>query len=374
MKAAIIIPTQSNIKSSLQNLLKVYESLQERQGIDVTIFTDKKNDFAYKSIKVEKISGLDYRTPIEKGLFVLGLPRFYYTDLIEKLKGYDVIESSNPEFYLFAYQSYLAAKKYGSRLIYRTSQTVEGFFMFKATKPLSLHFAKRACNYAAHLLFTNPQAEQRYIKLGLLDKTKNPKKSVIIGHATDTKCFRPRKVAMPKKRVIVSVGGLYKIKGHHVIMQAAKKLMDQNYDIELWIVGDGYYKKSLELLADELGVHSRVKFLGAKGHEELASIYNKASVFALANYQEITPAVNEALACKIPVVVMECGGCNFIIKNGHSGIITKRFDVDDLARGMKKMLDHKNFAENLAKNGRKHILDNFSIEKVAEKFYRCFKD
>src|SRR3989338_4240951 len=110
LRVALVIPTQPSLQSSLQNLLKVYEYLIDKYKIEVTIFTDKKNNFSYPKFKIEKVRGIDYKTPLEKIFLVLGLQRFYYTDLIEKLKGFDVIEASNPEFYWFAYQSYLAAK------------------------------------------------------------------------------------------------------------------------------------------------------------------------------------------------------------------------------------------------------------------------
>src|SRR3989338_4918132 len=211
LRVAVVIPTHFDIHSSLNNLLKVYRHLIKNKNVEATIFTDKKNNAEYKDFKIEKINGVDYKTVWEKILLVLGIPRFYYTDLVEKLKGYDIIESSNPEFYGFAYQSYKAAKKYNARLIYRTSQTVDGFFLFKLAKYFVVPFARRAYDYATASLFTNPQAEERAVKLGLINK--NSGKSIIIGHATDTKTFRPLKVKKDKnKTILLSVGGLYKIK------------------------------------------------------------------------------------------------------------------------------------------------------------------
>ena len=51
LRVAVVIPTQPNIKSSLHNLLKVYEYLMKRHKIEATIFIDKKNEFSYKSLK-----------------------------------------------------------------------------------------------------------------------------------------------------------------------------------------------------------------------------------------------------------------------------------------------------------------------------------
>ena len=200
---------------------------------------------------------------------MFGIPRFYYTDLVEKLKGYDVIESGNPEFCMFAYQSYKAARRYNAKLIYRTSQTVEGFYLFKLTKYIIVPIMRNAYAYANALLFTNPKAEERCIRLGLIEK--NSKKAIMIGHATDTKTFKPLNVKKDKRKtILLSVGGLYKIKGHHLIIKALKKLIDKGHKAELWIIGDGYYQNNLKDLANQLNLQDKVKFLGKKDHKELA--------------------------------------------------------------------------------------------------------
>ena len=172
---------------------------------------------------------------------------------------------------------------------------------------------------------------------------------------------------------MLSVGGLYKLKGHQLIIQALKKLVESGRDSVLWIVGSGYYKQKLENTAKEFGVFNRVVFLGALGHTELAKAYNSCDVFVLANFQEITPAVNEALACAKPVVIMECGGYEFVLPNENYGLVSKKFDVEDMTRKIIKVLDDKKLAKKIAANGRKRVLENFSIEKVAQKFYRVFK-
>lgn len=375
IKLAIVMPTHFDVHSSLKNFLKTYQYLIKKKHIEVTLFTDKKNNVDYREfngVGIERIAGIDYKTGIDKILFLLGIPRFYYTDLIEKLKGYDVITSNNPEFYAFGYQAYKAAKKYNARFVLRTSQTVEGFFLFKLTKCIVSPIAKKAYDYSKFLVFSNPQAEERCLKLGLI---KNKAKSIITGHATDTKCFRPIKVKNAGKKILLSVGGLYKIKGHHLIIKAIKKIIEESYkDVELWIVGTGYFETYLKKLAKKLNIENNVKFLGKKGHDELAKIYNMCDVFVLANYQEITPAVNEALACEKPVVAMECGGYKFVIPNKRYGLIAKKFDVEDMAKKIVQLIKNKKLASKIGKNGRELVLEKFSIEKVADKLYRAYTE
>jgi len=371
-KIAIVMPTHFDIDSSLNNFIKTYQYLIKNKGIEVTLLTDKKNNVKVKNFKIEKINSIDYKTILEKILFFLGIPRFYYTDLSEKLKGYDVINANNPEFYAYAYQAYKAAKKHKTRFILRTSQTVDGFFLFKLTKYIINPIVKKAYDFAKFTIFTNPKAEERCLRLGLIN---NNKKSIVTGHATDTNCFKPKKTRKQNKTILLSVGGLYKIKGHHLIIQALKKIIDKGHEnIELWIVGKGYYENYLKELAKTLGIEKNVKFLGSKRHEDLAGIYNMSDIFVLANYQEITPAVNEALACEKPVVVMDCGGHDFVIPNKDYGLISKKFDVNDMANKIIFLIKNKKEAKRIAINGRKYILKNFSIEKVAEKLYKAFTD
>ena len=54
LKVALVIPTHFDIHSSLNNLLKVYRYLIKNKNIEVTIFTDKKNNVKYKNFKIKK--------------------------------------------------------------------------------------------------------------------------------------------------------------------------------------------------------------------------------------------------------------------------------------------------------------------------------
>lgn len=369
LKVALVMPTHFNIHSSLRNFIKSYEYLIDNKNVEVTLFTDSKNNISLEKFKVEKIKGFDYGNVLEKVLFVLGVPRYFYPGLSKKLKGFDVIAANNPEFYAYAFQSYKAAKKYGARLVLRTSQTVDGFFFYKFLKFFVNPLVKPAYSYAKYNIFSNPQAEERCLRLGLID---DKDKSVITGHATDTDIFQPKKVEKKKRRTLLSVGGLLELKGHHLIIESLKELVKKGEDVELKIVGEGHYRKDLETLAKKLGIGDRVKLLGNKDHDELVGLYNEADVFVLANFQEITPAVNEALACETPVVVMECGGREFVIPDESYGLVSRKFDVEDLTRKIALVLDDNKLASDIAKKGRKRILENFTIEKVANKFYKAF--
>ena len=372
LKIATVIPPHVNLSSSYLNLAKVYSHIVKNYDAEITVFIDKKINFSFDNLKTEKVNPIDNNFGLYKIPFFLGLQRLFYSDLVKKLKGYDVIESSSPEFYGYAVQSYIAAKKYNAKLCYRQSTTYYKFFLFPYVKLIPLYFARKAARFASKLMFSNPRAMQCYIDFGFADK--GSKKIVILGHATDTNIFKPLSAEKEKnKTILLSVGALIKVKGHQNIIRALKILLDRgNKNLELWIVGEGRGKEWLQNIAREEKVERFVKFLGRKNHNELALIYSSSDIFVLANLQEITPAVNEALACKKPVVVMDCGGVDFVIPDKNHGIITRKDGIKDLADGIESLIKDKKLASRIAENGYKRIVENFSIEKVAEKIWGAY--
>ena len=70
------------------------------------------------------------------------------------------------------------------------------------------------------------------------------------------------------------------------------------------------------------------------------------------------------------VVVMECGGRKFVIPDNNYGLISKKFDVDDMASKIRILIENKDLAYKIANNGRKYIIKKFRIKNVAEKIYK----
>ena len=69
---------------------------------------------------------------------------------------------------------------------------------------------------------------------------------------------------------------------------------------------------------------------------------------------------------------MECGGVDYVIPGTSYGMVSKKFDVDDMAQKIIYLINNKKISYEIGRNGRQRILQNFSIEKVGEKFYKCF--
>jgi glycosyltransferase involved in cell wall biosynthesis len=221
-------------------------------------------------------------------------------------------------------------------------------------------------------MFVNPDSRDCYVKFKLI--TKNDPRIRIIGHAVDSSIFKPMKVKKPTKKILLSVGALLEVKGHEEIILAFAEIRKKHTDSELWIVGNGNNLDNLKNLANKSGIGSSVKFLGKKNHKELVALYNQCDVFLLANKQEVTPAVSEAMLCGKPVVAFSCGGIRFVIPDDRYGIVLERGNFKGYCSAVDKIISSRQIADKIGRNARKHILDNFTIEKVAAKMRNSFEE
>lgn len=71
----------------------------------------------------------------------------------------------------------------------------------------------------------------------------------------------------------------------------------EGLDVELHLIGDGVNRQALELLAADLGLVDRVRFLGSVPHACIQGYYARADLFALAtHYEGLGMPVLEAMA------------------------------------------------------------------------------
>ena len=133
---------------------------------------------------------------------------------------------------------------------------------------------------------------------------------------------------------VISAGRLIQSKRYDLLISTVACLVAQKHRIQLWIVGDGDQRKSLEDQARELGVLDSVVFWGTKKPFELCELFNRSHVFALPSEVETFGVVYiEANACGLPIVATDCGGPSDIVNEGN-GLIIPQNDNEALAKAI----------------------------------------
>lgn len=164
---------------------------------------------------------------------------------------------------------------------------------------------------------------------------------------------------------ILSVGRLDYDKGFDLLIEAFASIRNQNVD--LLISGSGTNKEILEKRAADLGLKSRVKFIGFQ--KNLQDYYSKATVFVLASRVEGYPnALVEAMSMGAAVISTDCDfGPAEIIQHGVNGWLVPVNATEALKNAIDKLLEDEQLRITLSSNARR-INETNSIDNIAEEW------
>lgn len=137
---------------------------------------------------------------------------------------------------------------------------------------------------------------------------------------------------------LVSVGRLVHQKAYDRLLRIVNLLIQQNYPIELWIIGEGEERSKLESYIRENGLGKVVTLWGFQTNPYAYLKY--CDLFVCSSVSEgYSTAVTEALILGLPVITTDCSGMNELLLNGKCGVITENSE-DALYLGLKNILEH----------------------------------
>ena len=143
----------------------------------------------------------------------------------------------------------------------------------------------------------------------------------------------------PNKFLFVSVGRLSKEKGYDRLIEAAANLNKDDYNYEIWILGEGPERNKLKELSRKHNIKN-IRFLGYKinpyKYMKISDVFISTS-----RVEGYSCVVAEALILKIPVISTNCAGTKEILENGKFGKIVEN-NTQGIYIGMKEILDSKN--------------------------------
>lgn len=125
-------------------------------------------------------------------------------------------------------------------------------------------------------------------------------------------------------------------KNHRTLLQAFAAGAVRH--AHLLLAGDGVLQGEVERQALELGISSRVRFLGRR--DDIPALFSASDAFVLASLWEGNPlSVMEAMAAGLPVAVTAVGGVPELIVHEHSGITVPAGDVAALSTAMCRLAE-----------------------------------
>lgn len=144
------------------------------------------------------------------------------------------------------------------------------------------------------------------------------------------------------KLLLGFIGSFYAYEGLNILLRALPKMLSQNPDIRILLVGGGLQENELKALAGQLGIKDKVVFTGRVPHDQVQRYYNLIDVLVYPRLRMrltnlVTPLKPlEAMAQGKLLMASDVGGHLELIQDGKTGIIFKSDNPDELAT---KVLD-----------------------------------
>ena len=184
-------------------------------------------------------------------------------------------------------------------------------------------------------------------------------------------CDRRRHFAAPNEPILMHLSNFRPVKRVadvvRVFAHVARELPAQ-----LVLVGDGPDRSQAEWLVHDLGIQSRVHFLGKQ--ERVSELLALADLFLMPSEMEsFGLAALEAMACKVPSIATRVGGVPELIDDGVTGLLFPVGDVESMAAGALNLLGDPARLNAMRETARKTAQKRFCANLVVPQYARFYE-
>jgi glycosyltransferase involved in cell wall biosynthesis len=187
-----------------------------------------------------------------------------------------------------------------------------------------------------------------------------------------------RKWGLPPEALIVGgVGRLHYQKNFRLFLEVAAEVCERVPRAFFVIAGEGSDLAALEELSRQLGIDSRVRFLGFV--KEMPELYECLDLLLLTSHFEGTPlTVLEAMAMGVPVVASRVDGVAEVLEDGRDAMLVSPGRRDLFVEEICRVLADQGLRQRLARAGQEKARQQFSAEamvrRVEDLYLRYLED
>jgi glycosyltransferase involved in cell wall biosynthesis len=172
--------------------------------------------------------------------------------------------------------------------------------------------------------------------------------------------------------VVGTVGRLAPEKGLEHFLRAAQSLLGRFPEALFVLVGEGPARKSLAVLAQQLGIERSVIFTGQR--RDLPGIYASLDVFVLASLNEGMPmTILEAMAAARAVVATRVGAIPRLVVP-RTGLLVEPGEPAGLCDAVLRLLADPRLRHELGSRARERVAQVFSAEASAANYMKLYRE
>jgi len=378
MHIANFTNTYLPVVSGVVRSVRSFRDELTRKGHNVFIFAQEQVDYIDKDPFIFRYPSLNLPTGID---IPAAIPLSPFIDRVLPMVKLDVIHTHHP--FLLGQTAATKAQEHNLPLVFTfhtqyreythyipfPMETVQNFL--KNAVDRWLQDFMRRCQ---HIIIPSESMRETLVnQYGLKNNF------TVIPTGIDLEAYRTasgekirKKQRWEKDIVMISVGRLAPEKNWPTLLHATALVLKDVPRFRLVLIGDGPDRKSLEGLAQELGIQKRVIFTGQLQFSEIPAYMKAANLFGFASITETQGlATLEAMAAGLPVVAVDASGTRDILKHGQQGYLVEN-NAEALAGGIKKLLSNPDRMQKFAKAAYKRA-QSFNIEQLTERLLDVYE-
>jgi len=182
-----------------------------------------------------------------------------------------------------------------------------------------------------------------------------------------------KELGIPASALVVgSVGRLVSVKDFGTAIDAVARLVRQDIDVHLLLVGDGPQRNSLAAEAEAAEIASRVHFAGRQA--DVAPFLAAMDVYVNSSLSEgMNLSILEAMAAGLPLVVSEVGqNASLLGGEGTGGLVVAPQSPDRLAGAVQELLNNADMRRQFGRRARGEFQRHYSTQRMVDQYQTLY--
>jgi glycosyltransferase involved in cell wall biosynthesis len=260
--------------------------------------------------------------------------------------------------------------------------SLHGSDVYIAERLLPARLAARAAfRRAAFVTACSSDLARRAVALGA-----DPGRISVIPYGVDADRFRPdaearrtlrAQLGVPGRAALVAAAGrLVSKKGFEYLIDAVA----QTPDVVLALAGEGTLRAELVRRAESAGVSERVRFLGDRAQDDVATLFAGADVIVApsvrddaGNVDGLPNVVMEALASGTPLITTAAGGIGAVVEHDVTAFVVGERDARALAAGIRRAVADPDLRQRIGRAARGLAETRFGWRETAARFEETYE-
>lgn len=169
----------------------------------------------------------------------------------------------------------------------------------------------------------------------------------------------------PQDIVVGKVARLFHLKGHSLLIEAARIAVQSQPQLKFLLMGDGILKSELESQIDAAGLRHHFLFAGLVPPEQMPRYLSTCDILAHCSLREgLARALPQALLCGIPAISFDIDGAREVVFDRVTGRLIAPEDVPGLAEAIVELAKRSDLREAWGNEGKNRCSRQFDHRQM----------